>query len=116
METVFCDRKGVLVVDFMQRGTTITSEVYCDIKKLRRAILNKRPGMLTSCVVLLHDNERPHTATRTQVLLEHFNWELFNHPPYSTDLALRDYLKNWLKSQRFSSNELMEGVKTWLNS
>jgi hypothetical protein len=27
------------------------------------------------------------------------------------------YLKNWLRSQRFSNNEeLMEGVKTWLSS
>jgi hypothetical protein len=27
MATVFCDRKGVLIVEFMQQGTTITSEV-----------------------------------------------------------------------------------------
>jgi hypothetical protein len=58
METVFLDRKGVLVVEFMQQGTTIMSEVYCDIKRLRRPILNKGPGMLTYGVVLLHDNAR----------------------------------------------------------
>jgi hypothetical protein len=53
-----------------------------------------------------------------------FNWELFDHPPYSPDLApsdyhlfIRTYLKNWLGSQRFNNNqELMEGVKTWLSS
>jgi histone-lysine N-methyltransferase SETMAR len=51
-------------------------------------------------------------------LLEHFNWELFDHPPYSPDLALSDYhlfnyLKTWLVSQHFNNNdELMEGVKT----
>jgi hypothetical protein len=28
IETVFCDRKGVLIMEFMQQGTTITSEVY----------------------------------------------------------------------------------------
>jgi transposase len=43
--------------------------------------------MLTYGVVLLHDNAHPHTATRTRVLLEHFNWELFDHPSYSPDLA-----------------------------
>jgi hypothetical protein len=37
--------------------------------------------MLTYGVVLLHDNARPHTATRTPALLEHLNWELFDHPP-----------------------------------
>jgi histone-lysine N-methyltransferase SETMAR len=67
---------------------------------MRRAIQNKRHGMLTYSVVP-HDNACPHTAARTRALLEHFNWELFDHPPYSTDLApsnyhLFTYLKNWL--------------------
>jgi hypothetical protein len=47
---------------------------------------------------------------------------LFDHPPYSPNLApsayhVLIYLKNWLASQRFNNNkELMEDVKTWLNS
>jgi transposase len=80
--------------------------------------------MLTSGVVLLHDNARRHarTAARTRALPENFDWELFDHPPYSRDLAPSDYhlftyLKNLLRSQRYNSNkELKEGVKTWLNS
>jgi histone-lysine N-methyltransferase SETMAR len=54
--------------------------------------------------------------------LQHFNWELFDHPPYSPDLApnnynLFTYLKNCLGSQHFNNNEeFMEGVKTWLSS
>jgi hypothetical protein len=80
--------------------------------------------MLTSGVVLLHENAHPHTAARTQILLESFNWELFDHPPYIPALALshyhlfiRTYLKKLLRSQRFNNNEeLMEGVKTWLSS
>jgi transposase len=73
--------------------------------------------MLTSGVVVLHDNARLHTAACTRALLEHFNWELLDHPPYSPDLAPIDYylftyLKNWLRLQCFSSSEeLMEGVK-----
>jgi hypothetical protein len=73
--------------------------------------------MLTYGVVLLHDNERPHTSTptRTRALLGHFNWELFDHPP----LALSDYhlftcLKDGLVLQPFKKyEELMEGVRTW---
>jgi histone-lysine N-methyltransferase SETMAR len=66
--------------------------------------------MLTSGVVFLHDNMHLHTAACTQALLQHFNCELFDHPPYSPDLALSDYrlftyLKNWLQSQHFNSNE-----------
>jgi histone-lysine N-methyltransferase SETMAR len=49
--------------------------------------------MLTYGIVLLHDNARPHTSTaaRTRTLLEHFNWELFDHLPFSPDLAPSDY-------------------------
>jgi hypothetical protein len=82
------------------------------------AIQKKRCGLLTSGVVLLHDDARLHTAACTRALLDHFNWELFDHPPYSPDLAPGDnhLFKNWLGSQRFNNNELMEGVKTWLSS
>jgi transposase len=66
--------------------------------------------MLTSGVVLICYNARPHAAARTLVVLEHFNWELFVQPPYSSDLApsnsfTRTNLKNRLKSQRFRNND-----------
>jgi hypothetical protein len=48
------------MMDFLQQGTTITSEAYCEThkEKLRRAIQKKRRGMLTSrvLIVLLHGN------------------------------------------------------------
>jgi hypothetical protein len=66
MAAVFCDRKGVLMVEFMQQGTTVTSKLYCKtLKKLWRAIQNKRHGMLTSSIVLLHDNVHLHIAAHT---------------------------------------------------
>jgi hypothetical protein len=57
--------------------------------------------MLTSGVLLPHDNVRPYTAARTRALLEYFNWELFDLLSYSPDLApsgynLLTYLKNRL--------------------
>jgi hypothetical protein len=68
--------------------------------------------MLTPGIELVHDNARPHTSTaaRTQPLLEHFNWELSDHSPYSPHLAPSDYhlftyLKIWLGSQPFNNNE-----------
>jgi hypothetical protein len=88
MAAVFWDRKGVLMVEFMQQGATIMSEVYYEaLKILCRAIQNKRHGMLTSGVVLLRDSVCPHTAAGTRALLEHFNWELCDQPPYSPGLA-----------------------------
>jgi hypothetical protein len=105
------------MVEFMQQGTTIET-----LKKLPRDIQNKRHGMLTSGVVHLLDNAHPHTAACTRALLEHFEWELFDHPLYCPALAPSDYhlftyLKNWLLSQPFSYNgKLIEGVKTWPSS
>jgi histone-lysine N-methyltransferase SETMAR len=90
MTTVFWDGNEALMVDFMQQGTTITSEVYCEtLKKLRRVIKNKSHRMLTSGIVLLNNNAR--TSARTEALLEHFNWESFDHPPYSPDLGPSNY-------------------------
>jgi hypothetical protein len=60
------------------------SEVYCvTLKKMRRAIQNKRSGMLASGVLFLLDNVRQHATVRTRALQEHFIWELFDHPPHS---------------------------------
>jgi transposase len=67
---------------------------------------------------VLQDNSRPHAAAHAGALLENFNWELFDYTPLSHDLTPNDYylftyLKNWLRSQCFSSKEkLMQGVKT----
>lgn len=45
MASVFWNRKGVILVDFMTRGTTINALAYCEtLKKLRRGIQNKRRG------------------------------------------------------------------------
>jgi hypothetical protein len=67
--------------------------------------------------VLLHENTHLHTAAHTQALLEHFNLELFDHPPYSLDLALIDYHSEELVVITvLNNNELMECVKMWLSS
>jgi hypothetical protein len=96
MTTVFWDMKGVLMVEFMQQGTTILSETLKKKKQkkktkkknqLCRAIQDERCTMLTAGVMLLHENACPHTAACTSALPEHFNWELFDHPPYGPDLT-----------------------------
>jgi transposase len=72
-------------------------------------------GMLTKDVVLLQDNTLPHTVARTNAFIKLFNWEIFEHPPYSPDLAPSNYhlfhkMKVWLATQHFRTNEeLMDG-------
>lgn len=123
MATVFWDRRGVPLVDFMTRGSTINSGAYIEtLKKLRRAIQKKRRGMLASGIVLLHDNARPHTAARTQQVLNDFGCDIFNHPPYSPDLAPSEYhvfpkLKKWLWCKHFKDDEeLKTSVINWLHT
>jgi len=91
------------------------------LKKLRRAIQNRRRGMLTNGVCLLHDNARPHVARDTKALLEKFGWDVISHPPYSPDLAPSDYhlflnLKKHLGGKRLETDEEMKTeVNQYLN-
>jgi len=80
------------LTEFMAPGTTITSEVYCEtLNKLWRLVQNKRCGMLTKGVILLHDNKGSHTPAHTNALIKLFNCEIFDHPPNNPDLAPSDY-------------------------
>jgi transposase len=96
------------MVEFKQKLTTTTSQVYREtLTKLIKAIQKKMRG-----AVRLHGNARPHTAAPTRALLKHFNWELFDHSPYSPDLAPRDCylfartcLKNPVRSQGLHNND-----------
>jgi len=77
---MFWDRKGILLVNFLPQGSTINAGVYCNtLKKLCRAIRNKRLGMLSRGVVMIHDSTRPHTLL-PQNLITTFRWEQFDHP------------------------------------
>lgn len=100
--TVFWNANGILLVKFMERGKTINSVVYCNIlRKLKRAIQNKRRGLLTYGVVLLLDISSPlDNALRMQDLMRQFKGGVINHPPYNPDLATSDYhlftaVKKW---------------------
>jgi len=117
--TVFWDRKGILLVDFLPQGTTINAGVYCDtLKKLHCVIQNKQCGMLSRGVVMIHDKAHPHTAAATQNLIMTLGWEQFNHPPYSPDLVPSDFhlflhLKSFLVGQWFhDDNKIKEAVTT----
>jgi histone-lysine N-methyltransferase SETMAR len=115
MASNFWDRKGILLVNFMHPGATINATAYCDtFTQLQRAIQNKRRGMLSRGMCLLHDNTRPHSMHVTTVLLEKFKWDTLDHPLHSPDLASSDYhmflrLKKHLVGKKFDNdNEVQE--------
>jgi len=121
MATVFWDMRGVLLVEFQERGTTVNASSYCSLlERLKTAIRTKRKGLLTQGVILLHDNARPHTARRTLETVEQLGLEVLPHPPYSPDLAPSDYhlfgpMKKMLGAQKFASDtEVQSVVCQWL--
>jgi histone-lysine N-methyltransferase SETMAR len=123
MATVFWDMEGVLLVDYTPKGETINAAAYeQSLMRLKSAIRRKRPGLLRSGVLLLHDNARPHVANKIKGLLQGWRWEVIDHPPYSPDLAPSDFhlfgkLKKNLRGQRFETNdEAKAEVNRWLRA
>ncbi|GFS16420.1 histone-lysine N-methyltransferase SETMAR [Elysia marginata] len=65
--TVFCDAKGVILLDILPQGQCINAAQYCrTLDRLRDAIRRKRPGLLRRGVVLQHDKATPHSANLAQ--------------------------------------------------
>ena len=66
-------------------------------------------------------NAPAHWALATQKKLAYLDFQCFDHPPYSPDLALLDYhlfpgLKKQLKGCHFSSDaEVIVAAETWLD-
>jgi histone-lysine N-methyltransferase SETMAR len=116
MRRVFWDRKRILLVEFLPQGSTVNAGVYCNIlKKWHCEIQNKRRGMLSQGVVMLHDNACPHIAATMQDLITTFDWVQLDHGPYSPDLTPSDscvlHLKTFLGGQQFhDDNEVEEAV------
>ncbi|GBM42469.1 hypothetical protein AVEN_79993-1 [Araneus ventricosus] len=78
--------------------------------------------MLSSGIVLLYDNARPHNAVATTILLQSSGLEVSDHPPYSPDLDPSDFhlfahMKRCLGRQNFATdNELQTSVQNWLKT
>jgi hypothetical protein len=68
----------------------------------KEAIHKKRPVLLTTFLLLLHDNARPHRAAGTMSLLNPWGRETLPHLPYSTDMAPADFICSlrWKAFQR----------------
>jgi hypothetical protein len=111
------DQKGVLLMEFMSKGQIINVASHCTtLKRLQRTIKNHRRGYLSTGVVLLHNNRRPHT---THVC--YFAWDIFFfHPLFSLDLAPSDFqlfthLKQFLCGMHMGDDEVKKTVKEWFS-
>lgn len=123
MASIFWDAKGVLLLDFLESGKTITGVYYAQLlHQLRENIKTKRRGMLTKGVVFHHDNAPAHTSAVAMSAIQSCGFEILPHPPYSPDLAPSDFhlfpkMKLELSGRRFTSNgDVIEAVEEFLES
>ena len=123
MATIFRDAKGVIMLDFLPKRSTITGVYYANLldDQLRTAIREKRRGKLSKGVLLQQDNARVHTCKVAMDALERNGYELIPHPAYSSDLAPSDFflfpnLKKDIRGLHFRSDEeVITAVKEWVN-
>jgi histone-lysine N-methyltransferase SETMAR len=109
MATVFFDCQGILLIQYLEPGQTVTAARYeYVLTSLREAIKENRRGMISKGVILHHDNAPAHTSKLIQEALHKHRFEILPHPPYSPDLAPCDFhlfprIKKHLKGKKFGS-------------
>lgn len=124
MLTLFCDCKGVVMMEWLQPKQTIDSEQYIKtLAKLKECIRQKRPQMWKDKSFLIHhDNASPHSSFMTQQKINKWGLTQLPHPPNSPDIAPCDYgffpkLKAALRGRRFQTvKQLQQEVRRILLS
>ena len=105
--TVFWDSQGVIYIDYLENGKTVTELYYAELLGL---LQKKRPHLVKKKTLFHHDNAPAHTSAIGTAKLIELSYELLPYPPYSPDLAPRYFflfpnLKQSLPGQKFESNE-----------
>lgn len=118
MATIFWDAEGILLIDYLERGQTITGQYYATlITQLRDSIKEKRKGKLSRGILFNQDNASVHKSLVALNAIHNAGFELMAHPPYSPDLAPSDFylfpkLKECLRGNKFNSDdEVMTAVE-----
>ena len=120
--TVFWDAKGVIMLDFLPKRSTITGVYYANLlDQLRTTFREKRRGKLSKGLLLQQNSTRAHTCKIAMDAVERNGYELMPHPAYSPDLASSDFflfpnLKKDIRGRYFRSDvEVLTAVEEWVN-
>ena len=104
------DFRGVLTAQRVPTGKTVNKEYYKMYIRtiLRPAIRRKRHEMNDRTPLIQRDNVSPRKANVVKELVESYQWEVLDHPPYSPDLSPPDFdlfpkLKEPLRGIRYES-------------
>ena len=120
--TLFWDAKGVNMLNFLPKRSTITGVYYANLlDQLRTAIREKRRDKLSKDVLLQQYNARVHTCKVAMDAVERNGYELIPHPAFSPDLAPSDFflfpnLKKDIRGLHVRSDEEdVTAVEEWVN-
>ncbi|GFY56471.1 histone-lysine N-methyltransferase SETMAR [Trichonephila inaurata madagascariensis] len=92
MLMAFFDIQGSVLLAFKEPDVSINAQLYTQaLDKLHKFMENKCPGMLSSGVIILSDNARPHVAKVFVEALDSKKLKVLEHLTYSPDLSLCDY-------------------------
>ncbi|XP_055306592.1 histone-lysine N-methyltransferase SETMAR-like, partial [Sitodiplosis mosellana] len=111
MATVFWDAHGVIFIDYLERGKTITGPYYATLlDRLDDEIKVKRPHLQKKKVLFHRDNASSHKSAVAMAKIHELRYEVLPHPAYSPDLAPCDFhlfpnLKKWLGGKRFNDDD-----------
>lgn len=116
MATIFWDARGIIFIDYLQKGKTVSGEYYATLlQRLQQEIKAKRPHLAKKKVLFHQDNAPVHTLVIAMAKIHELKFELLPHPPYSPDLAPCDFhlfpnLKKWLGGKRFMTTSKQQIV------
>ena len=89
MVIVFWDKDGVLLTEYLPRGTTINGPWYASIiERLCSVIVEKGRRKVIREVLLLHDNAPIYKCNIVQAAIRQVSFIELNHCAYSLDIAL----------------------------
>ena len=116
MMIIFRNKDGVLLTEYLPRGTTINGPCYASIiERLHSVIVEKGRGKVSHEVLLLHDNASIGKCNVVQAAILQASFIELNHLTYSLDIAPANYhplsnLKKFVRLKNFSSDD--EAVTT----
>jgi histone-lysine N-methyltransferase SETMAR len=111
MATVFWDSQGIILINYLEKGKTITGASYSSLLDRVKTKLHEKCPRLGHKKFLFHyDNAPAHSSGVVVAKLLELGFQLVPHPPYSPDLAPLDYylcpnMKKWLVGRRYYSIE-----------
>ncbi|KAI6651829.1 hypothetical protein LOD99_4708 [Oopsacas minuta] len=77
---VFCDMKGILLLDRLPEKITINSNYYIEeFKQLGKDIKHERRGKFTFGVLLQYDQTMPHVSSKTMDAIHDLGFECLPH-------------------------------------